>query len=109
MFFDILFYISYFCFFLINFPTICTQKSKHEGFGDIFDKLLENIPAPVDFELPDWLKKSKPMHFSYIRRSILKHSEAAYFIFCGCFPVFLILSKYLQLFAYISIGFAYME
>lgn len=76
-----------------QFPSICTQKSKHEGFGDIFDKLRDQIPAPVDFELPDWLKKSKPMHYSYIKRSILQYFLRSTVHFCGCFPI---LSKILQ-------------
>ncbi|KAK1356392.1 Histone-lysine N-methyltransferase ASHH3 [Heracleum sosnowskyi] len=65
------------------------KKSKHEGFGDIFDKLLDKIPASVDFELPDWLKKPKPMHYSYIKRNIyrtkkIKKRQEDDGIFCNC-------------------------
>jgi len=32
--------------------------------------LLKELQEPVDFELPDWFK-SKPMQYTYIKRSIL--------------------------------------
>lgn len=50
------------------------QKTKREGFGSIFTRLLDEIPSPVEFELPDWLNKSKPVHYIVIKRSILLYS-----------------------------------
>jgi len=33
---------------------------------------VKELGEPVDFELPDWFNKSKPMQYTYIKRSILR-------------------------------------
>lgn len=64
---------------------------ENNKFGDIFNKLLEDVGDPVDFELPDWFKKQKPMPYTVIRRNIyltkkMKKRVEDDGIFCSCSP-----------------------
>ena len=47
------------------------QTPKHNHVKNLFNNLLKQIRNPVDFELPDWFNKWKPMPYTFIRRSIL--------------------------------------
>lgn len=65
------------------------KKPERIGIGKIFDKLLQEIGNPVEFELPDWFNKSKPTHYTYIKRNIyltkkVKRRLEDDGIFCSC-------------------------
>ena len=47
------------------------QTPEHNHVRNLFNNLLKQIGNPVDFELPDWFNKWKPMPYTFIRRSIL--------------------------------------
>lgn len=36
----------------------------------LFEKMLKKLEGPVEFDLPCWLKKWKPMQYINIKRSI---------------------------------------
>ncbi|CAA3018836.1 histone-lysine N-methyltransferase ASHH3 [Olea europaea subsp. europaea] len=65
---------------------------KHSGLSvtlQVFDKLVEEIGCPVDFELPECLNKWKPTPFSFIRRNVylvkkVKRRQEDDGIFCSC-------------------------
>lgn len=50
------------------------QNSGSNHIGVVFNKLIKHIGSPVDFQLPDWVNKSRPpMAYTSIKRSILFH------------------------------------
>ncbi|KAL6976059.1 Histone-lysine N-methyltransferase ashh3, partial [Sarracenia purpurea var. burkii] len=56
---------------------------------NIFNKLLEEIGNPVDFELPEWYNKWKPMSYTVIKRNTyltkkIKRRLEDDGIFCSC-------------------------
>ncbi|XP_068502984.1 histone-lysine N-methyltransferase ASHH3 isoform X4 [Phaseolus vulgaris] len=68
------------------------KNSEQTPFGSVFNKLVKELGEPVDFELPDWFNKSKPMQYTYIKRNIYltKKVKRSRFdddgIFCSCAP-----------------------
>ncbi|KAL5707442.1 [histone H3]-lysine(4) N-trimethyltransferase [Ranunculus cassubicifolius] len=57
----------------------------------IFDKLVKEVGEPVEFQLPDWLKRPKPMPYTVIRRNIyltkkIRKRVEDDGIFCSCNP-----------------------
>ncbi|KAF6169095.1 hypothetical protein GIB67_038592 [Kingdonia uniflora] len=70
------------------------QDAGKEHIGHVFNKLLKELGSPVDFQLPECLKKERPTSYTYIRRSI--HIQDIYVtkrikkrlqddgIFCSC-------------------------
>lgn len=80
----ILFLFPYICFLCLwNFMTwvLAYQNSERSHIGNVFNKLLKQIGNPVDFELPDWFNKWKPMPYTFIKRSILLSLELTNFKF----------------------------
>ncbi|XP_030938944.1 histone-lysine N-methyltransferase ASHH3-like isoform X1 [Quercus robur] len=69
-----------------------TKKTpEHNRVGNVFNNLLKQIGNPVDFELPDWFNKWKPMPYTFIRRNIyltkrIKRRLEDDGIFCSCSP-----------------------
>ncbi|XP_068662722.1 histone-lysine N-methyltransferase ASHH3 isoform X3 [Aristolochia californica] len=62
--------------------------------GDIFEKLLQELdPAnPIEFQLPHWLKRKKPLNYTSIRRNVyltkrIKKRTEDDGIFCFCSPL----------------------
>ncbi|KAG2384941.1 Histone-lysine N-methyltransferase [Vigna angularis] len=55
---------------LSDFMPAMKKNSEQTHFGSVFNKLLKELREPVDFELPNWFNKSKPMQYSYIKRNI---------------------------------------
>nr|XP_011466732.1 PREDICTED: histone-lysine N-methyltransferase ASHH3-like isoform X3 [Fragaria vesca subsp. vesca] len=67
------------------------KHSERSHIGNVFNKLLKQIGSPVDFELPDWLNKWKPMNYTFIKRNIyltkkIKRRLEDDGIFCSCGP-----------------------
>ncbi|XP_042492337.1 histone-lysine N-methyltransferase ASHH3 isoform X1 [Macadamia integrifolia] len=68
------------------------KKNDCSSEGHIFNKLLNEIGSPVEFQLPDWLKKRKPTPlYTYIKRNIyltkkVKRRLEDDGIFCSCSP-----------------------
>ncbi|KAL5554773.1 hypothetical protein UlMin_042174, partial [Ulmus minor] len=67
------------------------QSSEPGPITSIFNKLLKKIGTPVEFELPDWLNKSKTMPYTFIKRNIyvtkkIKRRLDDDGIFCSCDP-----------------------
>ncbi|XP_004288600.1 PREDICTED: histone-lysine N-methyltransferase ASHH3-like [Fragaria vesca subsp. vesca] len=67
------------------------KHSERSHFGNVFNKLLKQIGSPVDFELPDWFNKWKPMNYTFIKRNIyltkkIKRRLEDDGIFCSCAP-----------------------
>ncbi|KAL2557123.1 Histone-lysine N-methyltransferase ASHH3 [Forsythia ovata] len=65
------------------------KNAECSGIGQVFNKLVEEIGSPVDFELPEWLNKSKSTPYSYIKRNIYlskknKRPLEDDGIFCSC-------------------------
>ncbi|KAK3035376.1 hypothetical protein RJ639_032904 [Escallonia herrerae] len=65
------------------------HNTESKGFGHVFDVLVKEIGNPVDFELPDWLNKWKPTHYTFIKRNIyltkkIKRRLEDDGIFCSC-------------------------
>ncbi|BAU02488.1 hypothetical protein VIGAN_11203000 [Vigna angularis var. angularis] len=77
---------------LSDFMPAMKKNSEQTHFGSVFNKLLKELREPVDFELPNWFNKSKPMQYSYIKRNIYltKKVKRSRFdddgIFCSCTP-----------------------
>ncbi|RXH74183.1 hypothetical protein DVH24_028904 [Malus domestica] len=66
-------------------------NSERSHIGNVFNKLLKQIGNPVDFELPDWFNKWKPMPYTFIKRNIyhtkrIKRRLEDDGIFCSCNP-----------------------
>ncbi|KAL1341897.1 hypothetical protein HN51_028465 [Arachis hypogaea] len=69
-------------------PTM-KKNSEQTSFGLVFSKLAEEIGEPVDFELPEWFNKCKPMPVTFIKRNIyltkrVKRRLDDDGIFCSC-------------------------
>lgn len=67
------------------------KNSERSHIGNVFNKLLKQIGNPVDFELPDWFNKWKPMPYTFIKRNIyhtkrIKRRLEDDGIFCSCNP-----------------------
>ncbi|XP_058077910.1 histone-lysine N-methyltransferase ASHH3 isoform X4 [Magnolia sinica] len=70
------------------------KDAEHQSSKDIFNKMMEELElesSPVDFQLPNWLKKRKPMHYTFIRRNVyltkkVKKRIEDDGIFCSCSP-----------------------
>ncbi|XP_058077903.1 histone-lysine N-methyltransferase ASHH3 isoform X2 [Magnolia sinica] len=70
------------------------MDAEHQSSKDIFNKMMEELElesSPVDFQLPNWLKKRKPMHYTFIRRNVyltkkVKKRIEDDGIFCSCSP-----------------------
>lgn len=67
------------------------KNSERSHIGNVFNKLLKQIGNPVDFELPDWFNKWKPMPYTFIKRNIyltkkIKRRLEDDGIFCSCSP-----------------------
>ncbi|KAF8402445.1 hypothetical protein HHK36_013401 [Tetracentron sinense] len=65
------------------------KNSEDISVGHIFYKLMKEIGSPVDFQLPDWLRKRKPNPYTFIRRNIylakkIKRRLEDDGIFCSC-------------------------
>ncbi|KAL2540827.1 Histone-lysine N-methyltransferase ASHH3 [Abeliophyllum distichum] len=65
------------------------KNAECSGIGQVFNKLVEEIGSPVDFELPEWLNKSKSIPYSFIKRNIYlskknKRPLEDDGIFCSC-------------------------
>lgn len=65
------------------------QSSDISCAGFIFNKLLKQIGDPVDFELPEWFEKWKPLPYKFIKRNIylakrIKRRLEDDGIFCSC-------------------------
>ncbi|KAL2507917.1 Histone-lysine N-methyltransferase ASHH3 [Forsythia ovata] len=74
---------------LIEAMPIMKKHSGRSGILQVFDKLVEEIGSPVDFELPEWLNKWKPTPYSFIRRNVylakkVKRRPEDDGIFCSC-------------------------
>ena len=54
------------------------QTPKHNHVKNLFNNLLKQIGNHVDFKLPDWFNKWKPMPYTFIRRSILLKCSFSY-------------------------------
>ncbi|XP_011080198.1 histone-lysine N-methyltransferase ASHH3 [Sesamum indicum] len=59
------------------------------GIRQVFNKLVEEIGSPVDFELPESLNKWRPTSYSFIRRNVyltkkMKRRLEDDGIFCSC-------------------------
>lgn len=65
------------------------QNSECSRIGNVFHKLMRQIGNPVDFELPDWFSKWKPMPYTFIRRSILYYFFLISPLNCVLFSFFL--------------------
>lgn len=60
---------------------------------DIFKKMVQKLEhgSPVEFQLPDWLNKKKPMSYTFIKRNVyltkkVKRRVEDDGIFCSCGP-----------------------
>ncbi|XP_019449447.1 PREDICTED: histone-lysine N-methyltransferase ASHH3-like [Lupinus angustifolius] len=64
------------------------ENSEQTRIGSAFGKLVKQLGEPVDFELPKWFTKSKPMQYTYIKRNIYlsKRRFEDNGIFCSCTP-----------------------
>ncbi|XP_022155984.1 histone-lysine N-methyltransferase ASHH3 isoform X4 [Momordica charantia] len=67
------------------------RNSECSRIGNVFHKLMRQIGNPVDFELPDWFNKWKPMPYTFIRRNVyltkkFKRRIEDDGIFCSCSP-----------------------
>ncbi|XP_061989281.1 histone-lysine N-methyltransferase ASHH3 isoform X2 [Rosa rugosa] len=67
------------------------KHTERSHIGNVFNKLLKQIGSPVDFELPDWFSKWKPMNYTFIKRNIyltkrIKRRLEDDGIFCSCCP-----------------------
>ncbi|KAH1233893.1 Histone-lysine N-methyltransferase ASHH3 [Glycine max] len=77
---------------LSDFMPAMKKNPEQTHFGSVFNKLGKELGEPVDFELPDWFNKSKPMQYTYIKRNIYltKKVKRSRFdddgIFCSCTP-----------------------
>ncbi|XAR64522.1 Histone-lysine N-methyltransferase [Bertholletia excelsa] len=65
------------------------KKGERNSFGHIFNRLLKEIGHPVEFELPDWFNKWKPIPYTSIKRNIyltkkVKRRLEDDGIFCSC-------------------------
>lgn len=65
------------------------KKAEHNSIGHIFNMLLKEIGNPVEFELPNWFNKWKPMPYTFIKRNIyltkrIKRRLEDDGIFCSC-------------------------
>ncbi|XP_054787041.1 histone-lysine N-methyltransferase ASHH3-like [Prosopis cineraria] len=73
-------------------PYVDTEKSEQTSFKVVFDMLMKELREPVDFELPDWFNKSKPMPYISIKRNIYRTKKVRKRfddddgIFCSCAP-----------------------
>ncbi|KAL5782039.1 hypothetical protein ACOSP7_007068 [Xanthoceras sorbifolium] len=67
-----------------------TKKNfDNSHIGLTFNKLLKQVGNPVEFELPDWFIKWKPMPYTFIKRNIyltkrIKRRLEDDGIFCSC-------------------------
>ncbi|OMO66650.1 hypothetical protein CCACVL1_21036 [Corchorus capsularis] len=83
-------YCQIFCVVVILEAMPATKKSPGCNRIDYaFSKLLKQIGNPVDFELPDWFNKSKPIPYTFIKRNIyltkkVKRRLEDDGIFCSC-------------------------
>ncbi|XP_022969811.1 histone-lysine N-methyltransferase ASHH3 isoform X1 [Cucurbita maxima] len=67
------------------------KNSECSRIGNVFHKLMRQIGNPVDFELPDWFSKWKPLPYTFIRRNVyltkkFKRRIEDDGIFCSCSP-----------------------
>ncbi|KAE9617237.1 hypothetical protein Lal_00034287 [Lupinus albus] len=64
------------------------ENSDQTRIGSAFDKLVKQLGEPVDFELPEWFAKSKPMKYTFIKRNIYRTKKFKRRfddgIFCSC-------------------------
>ncbi|XP_010251460.1 PREDICTED: histone-lysine N-methyltransferase ASHH3 isoform X3 [Nelumbo nucifera] len=65
------------------------MNSERSSIGHIFNKLLKDLGSPVEFDLPDCLKKRKHTPYTFIRRNIyltkkVKRRLEDDGIFCSC-------------------------
>ncbi|XP_028756487.1 histone-lysine N-methyltransferase ASHH3 isoform X2 [Neltuma alba] len=73
-------------------PYVDTEKPEQTSFKVVFDKLMKELREPVDFELPDWFNKWKPMSYTSIKRNIYRTKKVRKRlddddgIFCSCTP-----------------------
>ncbi|KAA0060212.1 histone-lysine N-methyltransferase ASHH3 [Cucumis melo var. makuwa] len=70
---------------------LANLQCENSGIGNVFHKLMRQIGNPVDFELPDWFSKWKPMPYTFIRRNVyltkkFKRRVEDDGIFCSCSP-----------------------
>lgn len=71
-------------------PTM--KKKKCNNIGDAFEEMLQHLgDNPVEFQLPDWLKKDKSMTYTFIKRNVYltkrpKRRSEDDGIFCSCAP-----------------------
>ncbi|KAE9592640.1 putative histone-lysine N-methyltransferase chromatin remodeling SET family [Lupinus albus] len=70
---------------------VMKKNSEQTRIGSAFDKLAKQLGKPVEFELPEWFTKSKPMQYTFIKRNIyltkkFKRRFEDDGIFCSCTP-----------------------
>ncbi|XP_019453902.1 PREDICTED: histone-lysine N-methyltransferase ASHH3-like [Lupinus angustifolius] len=70
---------------------VMKKNSEQTRIRSAFDKLAKQLGKPVDFELPEWFTKSKPMQYTFIKRNIyltkkFKRRFEDDGIFCSCTP-----------------------
>ncbi|XP_052207652.1 histone-lysine N-methyltransferase ASHH3 isoform X2 [Diospyros lotus] len=65
------------------------KKGERSGIRNVFNELLKEIGNPVEFELPEWFNKWKPMPYTFIKRNIyltkkIRRRLEDDGIFCSC-------------------------
>ncbi|KAK9124884.1 hypothetical protein Scep_013730 [Stephania cephalantha] len=65
------------------------KNGEHSNIALVFDKLLKDVGSPVEFLLPDWIKKQNTMPYTFIRRNVyltkkIKKRIEDDGIFCSC-------------------------
>ncbi|KAE9620973.1 hypothetical protein Lal_00019128 [Lupinus albus] len=70
---------------------VMKKNSEQTCIGSAFEKLAKQLREPVQFELPEWFTKSKPMQYTFIKRNIyltkkFKRRFEDDGIFCSCTP-----------------------
>lgn len=70
-----------------------SQNLANSSTEDIFNKMLQKLEhgSAVEFQLPDWLNKSKPLPYTFIKRNVYRTKKVRRRIeddgiFCSCSP-----------------------